>query len=498
VFVAALRAIDGLPVGVVHDDGMYTILAKSLATGHGFRWLNVPGEPAATHYPPAYPAMLAVLWRAFPSFPANVLLFKVANALLLAMATIWFVRFLRRRFAWSTAAAGSIAVVGCAGLPMLQLSTLVMSEILFLAMLVPTLMMTERTADGPRSLRGLAATGLAAGALTLIRAQSVALVLALALVLTARRRWRDAAVVAGAATLAMVPWQLWVRTHEGIVAAPLRGDYESYGGWLIRGLVEHGPLLLVHAFSRGIVNVAGLLIRFTAWNLPSGVRAVIAITLGVLLALGARRLWSEARVSAAFLTIYFGLLLVWPFPPDRFVWVVWPFVVLITALGARETWRFVPRTDVGRVLRAATLCGAALLAVAHGRFTAAGYRARSWAALPQQGGAKFRNLVLWARANTAPGDVIASNAEPLVYLYADRLAVPATSFEVSDYFRPPTLTEGAAALREIIAAYPVTAVAVVTWEPLSMTARYLSGRSPAALVLRDSFPDGLVYRPTRR
>src|SRR6266699_2678187 len=83
---AGVAAIDLRPVGILHDDAMYVILARSLATGQGFRYLNLPGSPPATHFPPGYPALLAVLWKVFPRFPANVLAFKAANALLLAIA----------------------------------------------------------------------------------------------------------------------------------------------------------------------------------------------------------------------------------------------------------------------------------------------------------------------------------------------------------------------------------------------------------------------------
>src|SRR5207247_10454340 len=51
-------AVNTLPVGVFHDDAMYVILARSLATGQGYRYLNLPGNPAATHFPPGYPAFL--------------------------------------------------------------------------------------------------------------------------------------------------------------------------------------------------------------------------------------------------------------------------------------------------------------------------------------------------------------------------------------------------------------------------------------------------------
>ena len=76
----ALVAVPNWPVGVFQDDGIYVILGKALATGEGYRYLNLPGAPYATHYPPGYPLFLALLWKVSPQFPQNVGLFTFANA----------------------------------------------------------------------------------------------------------------------------------------------------------------------------------------------------------------------------------------------------------------------------------------------------------------------------------------------------------------------------------------------------------------------------------
>ncbi len=69
-----LAVVDALPVGVVADDSFYVILARALASGEGYRYLNVPGHPAATHFPPGYPALLSLLSLVVP-FPASIIVF---------------------------------------------------------------------------------------------------------------------------------------------------------------------------------------------------------------------------------------------------------------------------------------------------------------------------------------------------------------------------------------------------------------------------------------
>ncbi|MEJ2226347.1 MAG: hypothetical protein P8X49_14555 [Syntrophobacterales bacterium] len=54
--------------GVLIDDGIYVTTAKALATGQGYRLINLPGEPLQTKYPPIYPALLALVWNRPPIF----------------------------------------------------------------------------------------------------------------------------------------------------------------------------------------------------------------------------------------------------------------------------------------------------------------------------------------------------------------------------------------------------------------------------------------------
>src|SRR5687768_15019347 len=108
--VVAIVAIPNWPAGVFQDDGIYVILGKALATGEGYRYLNLPGAPYATHYPPGYPLVLAALWKLAPDFPQNVAVFTFANAGLLALAAFAAVVFARGRLGLSTLGASAIAI----------------------------------------------------------------------------------------------------------------------------------------------------------------------------------------------------------------------------------------------------------------------------------------------------------------------------------------------------------------------------------------------------
>src|SRR5262245_33726270 len=95
--IAGIAIVDALPVGVFHDDAMYVILARSIASGQGYRYLNLPGAPWATQHPPGYPALLALVSWFAPAFPGNLVAFKVLNAILSAAGAVLVTMFARAR-----------------------------------------------------------------------------------------------------------------------------------------------------------------------------------------------------------------------------------------------------------------------------------------------------------------------------------------------------------------------------------------------------------------
>src|SRR3954470_24300485 len=83
-------------VGVIDDDAVYSVTAKALAEGRGYRLINLPGAPPQTKYPILWPAVLSLLWNAAP-FPANVVLMQAltlaTGAALAALSYLYLVRW---------------------------------------------------------------------------------------------------------------------------------------------------------------------------------------------------------------------------------------------------------------------------------------------------------------------------------------------------------------------------------------------------------------------
>jgi hypothetical protein len=490
-------------VGVFHDDGVYAILAKALATGQGYRYLHLPEAPAATHYPPGYPLFLSLIWKIAPSFPGNIRLMVAANAVLLGVVAVGVMRFARPLLDWPIAACAIAALMATIAYPMLMLSSLVLSETLFAALLLPALILAERTTGGEDDPRRALAAGACAGVLIVVRTHGAAVLLALLLCLVLRRRLRSAVVAGVGATVMVAPWQLWSALHAHEVTGPLRGSYGSYIGWFVDGAREGGAALFQHTIATNARESLALLAdRFSLGDSP-GVRAVTEWLVLVTVMAGAWRLLRRTPVTVVFMALYMAVVLVWPFTPWRFVFAVWPIVVLSIGEAIVGFVRSAPRLDntrrssvVGRVIAVAVG-----LVIAAGAIREEGraYRDRTW----RQGGAvataQIGPLVSWARSHTSPGDVIAAEGEQLLYLFAVRQAVPLTTFTAIEYMAPRSLVEDAAAIGELLDRYPIRYVATVS--PLlrraadSLSAGEVGVESRKPLVRLIAFPGGgAAYR----
>ena len=219
----ALAAITAVPVGVFWDDGVYLIGAKSLATGAGYRLLHLPGTPADIHFPPLWPALLAVVWKLSPSFPDNVVPLKLLNPLLLAVGAGMVSIYGVRRLNIPPLAAAAAAVVFAAALPVMVIAGVLFSEPLFFVGLIGALMLADRAVDRG-GWRSALEAGLAAGAVTLVRSAGITLIPALLAALFIAHRRREALVAAAGSVAILAPWQLWIAMHAHDLAVPLRGS----------------------------------------------------------------------------------------------------------------------------------------------------------------------------------------------------------------------------------------------------------------------------------
>ncbi len=422
--VAAAVAAALMPralVGVFYDDGIYTALARSLVEGHGYRLLYLPGAPAAVHYPPLYPAFLAVLWRLWPSFPDNVVLFRAANAVLLGLFAGGLAGLLVRRRALPPAAAALVVLVGATAVPLLSVVTVLFAEPLFLVLAVGAWWLADEAAaaQGRRALLLAAAAGACAGLAGLTRSIGVAVAAGVVAALFLGRRRREALAAAAVAALSLAPWAVWTAVHRSEVETVLAAGYGTYGDLLHQAGWRWLSPELLRDVLRPLGYVAFATLR-PAWHPLVGLPALAVLGVGGVV------LTRRAPALGWSLAAYLFIVLLWPYAPDRFLWAILPVLVVALVLGAVATWKAgAPHADWRRwALRALVVAGTVPAVVGFGGYQYAGFVKR-WPTSTQRGiSESFERIVPWVRSATPDSAVIAGEDEALWWLYTGRRAVP--------------------------------------------------------------------------
>jgi hypothetical protein len=495
--VVGLWAFNTYPVGVLHDDAVYVILAKSLATGQGYRYLNLPGAPVATHFPPGYPALLALLWLVGGALPLRIILFKLLNVVLLGVIAAELRRILRERLEFGVVASAGLALISAISVPLVVLTAMVMSETLFLAVVLIALVVSERAVADESSYKRLLIAAATAAASLLVRTHGIALVGALVLALVSNRRWRDAGLSAALGLIALVPWQLWTSAHKANVPSVLQGAYGSYAGWIGDAVRTEGLTFVARTLASNVDRTASTLSTAVAPVVASTPRIIALLAILMLVGFGAQTMWARARTTMLFTSLYMGIVFVWPVEPARYLWGVWPLLVIWPVVGARELWRWYSADSPFRYLQIALLVVTACAGGGYLYGMEQGYNGRYWEDIPRAGAVMLRPIVVGIRSHARPGEVIATPAEAAMYLYTDHQTVPVYTYQPTQLFRNLTLPEKTDALREILTTYPATGLVTSSaGEVQVVSAVNLTGN--VALVARDTFPGGAMFDVRKR
>jgi hypothetical protein len=448
----ALMAITSVPLGVFWDDGVYLISAKSLATGAGYRLIHLPGAPPAVHFPPLWPALLAVVWKLSPSFPENAVALKMVNPVLMAAGAALVCWYGIRRLAVSPIVAAISAVLFGAALPVVVMGGVLFSEPFFFVILMIALWLADDAVETGGWRRALVA-GFAVGLLTLARSVGLALLPALVIALLISRRKREAIVAAAAAIAVLAPWQLWMMLHTHDLAAPLRGSYGPYFDWVLGMYRERGPTF-VYTIAR--MNLLWLVRALGVTLFPFGPRAIrpLLVTLVlVVTAIAVIRARRRATTALLFVLFYFAIVFAWPYTPDRFMWALWPLLGMFVASGAVECWRISAQRGAVPSVRATGVFTCAVGAVAlgcHAGYSLRGAARHWWDSAARTNADAMLPVAAWINSNTALGDVVAVDGEPFIYLHTGRTVVPVHILSADEYFAGTPLDRALADLRALI------------------------------------------------
>ncbi len=428
-------------LGFYHDDSIYWVSAKSIASGDGYRIASLPGAPFQTKYPPLYATLLAGIWRINPDFPANLPLATLLAWLMLPLyvAAVWAF-FRLYEFSWRE----QIVLGLLAGLSPVAavFSFSLMPELLFLALLLGSVIFAERSQELGASRWLPIVAGLLGALAYLTKSSAAPLLVTAPLCFALRKQFGKAALFIAAMLPAVASWQWWVSGHISQSWDLVTLYYTNYLGFEIYNVpLRDLPLVVWHNLD-GFLMGAGRLLTF---DVPFGskhlerVAAVAAIAGCVRLARRTRKLhypMAAAGISA--------VLLIWHYTPDqRFVFPLYPLLLaglwtelanVIRALQA--SWQKPPLADriIARAM-AGVLAAFGLFVVASTGYGLFGFLPELFASYRADLESR-RPAYDWLAHNAPTQAQVFAYDDPLLFLYTGRrscnLPVPPTLYYHDD------------------------------------------------------------------
>lgn len=454
------------------DGAGYAVLARSIATGRGYRAIDHPDEPRHAHFPPGYPLALAAVDRSVGDAPRVLHLFSAICAVGATLAAHrWFCLLFGARtglvmglalavnWAWTRAGGG------------------IQSEPLFelLGQFAILAAWRARRADDLKHGVGL---GALLGAACLTRHVAIALTVAVLIDLAFARKWRALAAASLTNAIIVAPWAAWVvwvsTQAEGATQAELLSA--GAGGWLPRvgsQLVFYAQRIPDH-LTGPFVEVATVFQRSSAILIVAN---ALAITTSLIVLVGWVRLLGKPRrrLAGLILLTTLGILLVWPFTEaGRFLVPLIPCLLI----GGVEGLTWILRGLLGRSTRRNSLHLIAALLLLASALPYATYDVVKGGARSRESGHRdFDAACAWIAGQAAtarPGPVLTRHPGE-VFLQTGRQALDVSTSERAGA-RDADPVEVAATIAKFNVAYLLIDDGRYANAPLSPLARFAAAR----------------------
>ncbi len=440
-----------------HDDAIYFTTAKALAAGQGYIIPSFPGVLPQTKYPVLYPLMLALIWRIWPAYPANL---GPAVAMSIAIAGIYLALgylFLRRAGLTTPVSLGIVAVIALhPGLSFLAGNLL--SDYLFAVLILASAMAADEMCNASEhDWRWGPITGLLLGLTMLVRSAAIGAVAGILLYGVQHRRWRAVATVAGTCTVIFLvglttrlTFPPYVAAGPGIPPAGFQHVLEYYSSYIGMWVLSVPTWTILGSMLwdnlRKLMLAPGNYFIMGGFSLPRNlITTGLALLLSTLSVGGAVRLYASSR-RRAILFIFTGslpVLLLWNYPIyDRFLLPFIPLILLGVVVELRRITsllRSVFRTGdtINRIV--AVPVAIALLVV----IILTGYNywhygqdltilSRHRAALNRE----RREGYDWITRNTPASARVLAYEDGLVYLYTGKQAIRPVVITTDCYYQP--------------------------------------------------------------
>ena len=306
------------------DDAAYMLLGRALR-GFSYREFQFIGEPVGARFPPAYPALLAVLGIA----GEHIRLMALAGIALSVSGLYALFDVVRRR--WSADLGLLVTAVVAINPSMVVNAGAIATEGIFTTLTLWALWAADRSDHGERR-------SVSAGVFSLLAAMTrtagVTVPLALGAHWLWRRNFRRAAVLALASALTVGAWLAWT------TLAPKREFRRSYIDDAVNVRSGDGSMVgtLTARLKNNVSTYAGqTVLDELALPLTSRTRldnvGWVAL-LGPLLLVGVLSAWRRWNVVVIWTAGYSALLVIWSFTLERFMQPMMPALIALILAGA--------------------------------------------------------------------------------------------------------------------------------------------------------------------
>jgi len=309
----------------LHDDGLFFVSAKSLATGNGFRILSLPEQPAQTKYPSLYPLYLSLIWRISPNFPDNLALAAWFSWTLLALC-LGLVWFFWRSEGWTEPLTWMVVGLLAVNPYIILFGCNMFSEIFFLCWLLAAFIAANTSLRREGISMALLA-GILAGCAYLSRTAGIALLISMPAWYLWRREFRRALAFAAGMLPFILGWTLWSGAHKIATTNTTLIYYTDYVKFeLLNVGLDNLAVVLWKNFDQLLFSIGSLILpEYLELQPIKIVTQVVAIAMISGTVRLARR--GIAVPYALFALLSSAMLLVWHYPSNqRFVLPIFPLL----------------------------------------------------------------------------------------------------------------------------------------------------------------------------
>jgi hypothetical protein len=435
--------------GFYHDDGIYVVTAKALATGKGYRIISLPGEPVQTKSPPLHPLLLSVIWRVYPQFPGNLpammLLSVLATTAALALSYVYLTRH-GYATKWQ-----ALLVVGLTAINIrtVILGTGVYSEMFYMAFSIAGLYLAERY-EREKGWVKATVLGTVIGLAFLTRSAGIVLLAAVASYYPFRKQFKAYLLPVSVGASIILAWMVWGLINKPADVGVNAAYHESYFQTLnqvIKSLQSQSDESTITILA-GIIlkNIKMLMVTsapLVCLGLPYGWlkgfntylqfagTSLIFIAFALIAAGFLRSCRARFRLLHLYVLGYLALHVLWPYGSyDRFVMPILPFLLLFViiecnALARMVLTEFAPGGQIAKRISAAFIGLVLLSLVGLASYSYASGLFRSLPSLRQINASRTADDLAageWIIEHTDPSDVLVCYRDPTYYLYTDRRA----------------------------------------------------------------------------